>query len=73
MGRLWANGTGDDLDRAMMHIREAIRIDACEGGFERYNLDCRRDYEVLAAIHDGLGDPVAAADARGRADAFYPD
>ena len=73
MGWLWSGGSGDDLDRAMTHAREAIRIDGCEGGFERYNLDCRYDYLLLADLHESLGDAAGAAAARRAADSFYPD
>jgi hypothetical protein len=69
MGWLWSTG---DLAKAMSYAQLAIQYDECDGGFERYNYDCREDYRLLSYIYQRQGDTKAAADASERAVDFYP-
>ena len=62
----------DDIPEAMANIEEAIRLNECESGFLRYNVDCAVAYSLLARL-EGYSDVGVTVRVANDAVRFYPD
>ncbi|MEO6197560.1 MAG: hypothetical protein ABIP58_05560, partial [Dehalococcoidia bacterium] len=58
---------------AMDHARRAIELDACDGGFEEWNLDCARHHVVLAPLHGDKGEVAQMLAAAEQSIRFFPN
>jgi hypothetical protein len=70
--RGWTQFIELDLESAIFHFKRAAELDKCDGGFDRWNVDCADDFALLAfplgAQRLDGGIPSAK-----RAIEFYPD